>query len=177
MVSIHESSCFSSFYYLCTLSSFCHPCSVMLYCACFFSPVLRKATTIRCLFQPHGEEKNKIKWKKFKRWKNSSHNAQQSQTYMSCPLPGTRLKNPTLNFSIVSPPPYEFAINATFHWSYLLFVLAMTSDPTMRTTIWSARNFSCLSSTKFLVHAKSHVITPKRCRNCFSWRISFDIAS
>lgn len=37
--------------------------------------------------------RQKKKKKKFKRWKNSTLDAQQSQTYMSCPLPGTRLKS------------------------------------------------------------------------------------
>ena len=50
------------------------------------------------------------------------------------------------------------------------FVPAMTSDPTMS----EVRNFFYLC---FSGDAKSHVITPKHCSNCFTYRMSVDFAS
>lgn len=127
MVSVHESSCFSTFYYLCTLSYFCHPCSVMLYCACFFSPSLQEShhylLPIPATRQRRRKKKN-LK-KKFRRWKNSTHNAQQSQTYTSCPLPGTRLKSYP---ELFNPLASTIRVCCQCHVSLILSTLCSRND-------------------------------------------------
>lgn len=92
----------------------------------FFFSVFRKATTICCLFQPHGkEEEKKNIIKKFRRWKNSTHNAQQSQTYTSCPLPGTRLKSYP---ELFNPLASTIRVCCQCHVSLILSTLCSRND-------------------------------------------------
>lgn len=70
------------------------------------------------------KKKKKLK-KKFRRWKNSTHNAQQSQTYTSCPLPGTPLKSYP---ELFNPLASTIRVCCQCHVSLILSTLCSRND-------------------------------------------------
>ena len=163
---IHESSGFPSFYYFGTLSSICHSC-----------PATLCSNALRFFFSSSGKPPLSASYSSHTQRKKKKKIEKKGQSCSTAPeislFPSTSHSEilATLDSALFALHETSLSSMPLFlDLSASAFVPAMTSDPTMS----EVRNFFYLC---FSGDAKSHVITPKHCSNCFTYRMSVDFAS